>query len=486
MWPIHSFMNHICFDHRLNVKMSSLTTNYQNPVIEFHMRVFRFRDPTEPAHTKQEQDIVCEIYLEEVESTYEEKQCECYTPDECSGKATPATTTRTTPTTTTKTTTLTTTKTTSTTSTKTKTLTTTKTTSTSTTKTTTITTPSTAPVTTLSNTAPTTSTALPSTEPKQTHTLKITGSVATNYVFKDELNNPESALFEKYASRVESDLSEIFVRNDYNASYDYYAPYDYYAAMIESVQVTVTGFKPVQTARKRRQAVQGNALAEFEALAEITKNVEFEAVQAEIEKEIESISWSPRAHIDASSFRDPPYNKMEFVFPTTQAITTASTPASSTTASPVDPLSHTPYSLNLRIEYKPNPDAYTWATNIVLERKCIGTLIANNVIITSSACCENIHDFAIINSAGGTNGMINTNGRYGGTGHSGHLSLTYFQSSFVCFFGQKKNGKCKKPPKRRRRDESGNDSDMICILKTPYDIVETFKMETIKERLKIH
>jgi len=47
------------------------------------MRVFRFRDPTEPAHTKQEQDIVCEIYLEESESTYEEKQCECYTPDEC-------------------------------------------------------------------------------------------------------------------------------------------------------------------------------------------------------------------------------------------------------------------------------------------------------------------------------------------------------------------------------------------------------------------
>ena len=82
-------MNHICFDHRLNVKMSSLTTTYLNPVIEFQMRVFRFRDPTESAHTKQEQDIVCEIYLEEAESTYGEKQCECYTPDECSGKAPP-------------------------------------------------------------------------------------------------------------------------------------------------------------------------------------------------------------------------------------------------------------------------------------------------------------------------------------------------------------------------------------------------------------
>ena len=63
--------------------MTNLTTTHLNPVIEFQMRVFRFRDPTEPVHTKQEQDIVCEIYLEESESTYEEKQCECYTPDEC-------------------------------------------------------------------------------------------------------------------------------------------------------------------------------------------------------------------------------------------------------------------------------------------------------------------------------------------------------------------------------------------------------------------
>ena len=47
------------------------------------MRVFRFRDPTEPAHKKQEQDIVCEIYLEESESTYEKQPCECYTPDQC-------------------------------------------------------------------------------------------------------------------------------------------------------------------------------------------------------------------------------------------------------------------------------------------------------------------------------------------------------------------------------------------------------------------
>ena len=365
------------------------------------MRVFRFRDPTEPAHTKQEQDIVCEIYLEEAESTYEEKQCECYTPDECNGKSPPGevtqpSSTKTTSTTTTKTTPATATKTTP------------ITTPTTTTRTTSLTTPSTTPVTTTSNKAPTTSTTLSTTAPKQTHTLKLTGSVATNYEFKDDLNNPESALFKNYASKVESDMSGIFMRNDYGA------------AMIKSVQVTVTGFKPVQSTRKRRQAMEGNALAEFEALAEIPKNVEFEDVETDVEKEIQSISWEWFEHLDASSFRYSPYNKIDFVFPTTQAITTASTPvtasptaASSTTAPPVGSwANHTPYSLNLRIEYKPN-DAYTWGTNIVLERKCMGTLIANNVIITSSACCESIQDFTIINSSGGTNGMINTNARYG-------------------------------------------------------------------------
>ena len=45
------------------------------------MRVFRFRDVN--AYSKQEQEIVCEIYLEDAETTYEQKQCECYTLDEC-------------------------------------------------------------------------------------------------------------------------------------------------------------------------------------------------------------------------------------------------------------------------------------------------------------------------------------------------------------------------------------------------------------------
>ena len=83
IWPIHSFYgNIICFDHRLNVQMTNLKTTDQNPVIDFQMRVFRFRDDNSD-NTKQEQEIQCEIYLEKEESTYTDNQCECYSADEC-------------------------------------------------------------------------------------------------------------------------------------------------------------------------------------------------------------------------------------------------------------------------------------------------------------------------------------------------------------------------------------------------------------------
>ena len=85
--------------------------------------------------------------------------------------------------------------------------------------------------------------------------------------------------------------------------------------------------------------------------------------------------------------------------------------------------------------------------------------------------------------------MINTNGRYGGTGHTGHLSMTYFSASFVCFFGQKKNGKCKKPPGKRRKRENDDDGDvaeMVCILRTTFNVVEQFEKKPIKDSFKVY
>ena len=120
------------------------------------------------------------------------------------------------------------------------------------------------------------------------------------------------------------------------------------------------------------------------------------------------------------------------------------------------------------------------------ERKCLGTVIANNVIITSSMCCENMIDFRIIDSSGGVNGMVNGSGKYLMQGvHTGHGSAALYGATYLCKNGQRKNGGCKKVRngKRRRRDDNdGEYEDMICIFKAPFNIVEELKMEAAKDR----
>ena len=144
-----------------------------------------------------------------------------------------------------------------------------------------------------------------------TQTLKLTGSITTAYDFSDDLNNPESDLFKEYASTVESEIGSIMMRS----------------SMMQSVQLEVTGFIPVQAARKRRQAV-GNvkAMAEFEALAEVPETVAIEDVQSAVEIEVQSASNEGLQSLDASSF-----NTIGIVVATTQAV--ASTPASTQPAS---------------------------------------------------------------------------------------------------------------------------------------------------------
>ena len=120
----------------------------------------------------------------------------------------------------------------------------------------------------------------------------------------------------------------------------------------------------------------------------------------------------------------------------------------------------------------------------------MGTLIANNIIITSSACCEGIQDFTIINSAGGTNGMVNGSGKYLMQGvHTGHGSAALYGATYLCKNGQRKNGGCKKVRngKRRRRDDiDGELEPPICILRAPYNVIEVWRgTETIKDRSEI-
>ena len=262
--------------------MTDLTTTDRNPVIEFQMRVFRFRDETESPHMKQEQDIVCEIYLEESESTYDEKQCDCYTSEECDQLPGPASTL-----------------------------------STATQSTTQSATQSTAQSTTHSTTQSSTqapiTTSGTSMIPDSTQTLTLTGSIQTAYDFSDDLNDPESDLFKEYAVRVESEMGWIMSRSP----------------IMKSVEVKVIGFKPVQVTRKRRQAI-GNkkAVAEFAALAEVPENVEIEDVQTAVETEIQSASDEVFESLDTSSL-----SEISLIVATTQSSTSTNTSPTNTQTS---------------------------------------------------------------------------------------------------------------------------------------------------------
>ena len=55
----------------------------------------------------------------------------------------------------------------------------------------------------------------------------------------------------------------------------------------------------------------------------------------------------------------------------------------------------TPHALNLRIKYESSDNESGFS-----DRNCIGTVIANNVIITSTACCEGMQDWSVIDSKG--------------------------------------------------------------------------------------
>ena len=66
----------------------------------------------------------------------------------------------------------------------------------------------------------------------------ITGSITTSYTYSDELNDPTSELFERYAASVESEMTSIMMQS----------------ASVDSISTRVTSFVEAENRRRRRQA----------------------------------------------------------------------------------------------------------------------------------------------------------------------------------------------------------------------------------------
>ena len=69
-------------------------------------------------------------------------------------------------------------------------------------------------------------------------TVGISGSISTSYTYSDELDDPTSELFQRYAASVESEMTSIMMQS----------------ASVNSISTRVTSFEEAETGRRRRQA----------------------------------------------------------------------------------------------------------------------------------------------------------------------------------------------------------------------------------------
>ena len=69
-------------------------------------------------------------------------------------------------------------------------------------------------------------------------TVGISGSIRTSYAYSDELDDPTSELFERYAASVESEMTSIMMQS----------------ASVDSISTRVTSFEAAETGRRKRQA----------------------------------------------------------------------------------------------------------------------------------------------------------------------------------------------------------------------------------------
>ena len=73
-------------------------------------------------------------------------------------------------------------------------------------------------------------------------------------------------------------------------------------SMMKSIDLQVTSFQAISAARKRRQASETNAVAVFEAFAEVSADAVLEDVEGAVENEIKSAANEELESLDADSF----------------------------------------------------------------------------------------------------------------------------------------------------------------------------------------
>ena len=240
-----------------------------------------------------------------------------------------------------------------------------------------------------------------------TQLMQLSGSITTAYAFSDDLNDPESDTFIEYASTIESEMSSIMMQS----------------SMMKSVDLQVTGFQPVSTSRKRRQAAtDAKAKAEFEAIAQVPESASMDDVQAALEAEIQSASDDSFDSLDSDSFSTIGVVAEAIITTTPEATTTLPTTTTGSTTTTSAIITHDSF-YNLH-GYNSTPDitttssqelaslstcpggndwfkvdqskslSWSWQASISIGRRasaglfsCSGVILSSNWIITAADCC---------------------------------------------------------------------------------------------------
>ena len=117
--------------------------------------------------------------------------------------------------------------------------------------------------------------------------MKSSGSITTAYAFSSDLHDSKSDMFKEYSSTIEKELSSIVMRS----------------SVIDSVNLEVTGFKANSPKINRRRVQDAKAVAEFEAVTEVSKNANIEDIQAAMATQIKSASDKGLKSLDVDSFQ---------------------------------------------------------------------------------------------------------------------------------------------------------------------------------------
>ena len=120
----------------------------------------------------------------------------------------------------------------------------------------------------------------------ETKTVTVSGALATNVDWNDDLNDSSSTLYQSTAASAKSDLESLLTSSD----------------DVQSATVTINGFEEANSSRKRRQATASKATVNYSAECTVPESKSTEDISSSLETAVQNADPAEFSSFDASSF----------------------------------------------------------------------------------------------------------------------------------------------------------------------------------------